>query len=171
MLKTILSASGISIALLSGAASAATVSVDVYAAENSTTGGTGGAVSLFLYAGQTFTVTADPDDLWILGGPPGREGNADGLPLYPGYSQGGLTDNFGTLVGRIGEVGDFFEIGTNYSGMASTTGQLYLFNFDSNSFDNEGFITAVASVPLPAGGLLLLGALGGIAALRRRKAV
>ena len=29
----------------------------------------------------------------------------------------------------------------------------------------------VASVPLPAGGLLLIGALGGIAALRRRKAV
>ena len=30
---------------------------------------------------------------------------------------------------------------------------------------------SVAAVPLPAGGLLLLGALGGIAALRRRKAV
>ncbi|MFN4128219.1 MAG: VPLPA-CTERM sorting domain-containing protein [Paracoccaceae bacterium] len=32
-------------------------------------------------------------------------------------------------------------------------------------------VEAVAAVPLPAGGLLLLGALGGIAALRRRKSV
>jgi hypothetical protein len=32
-------------------------------------------------------------------------------------------------------------------------------------------LAAVAAVPLPAGGLLLLGTLGGIAALRRRKAV
>jgi hypothetical protein len=51
------------------------------------------------------------------------------------------------------------------------------FNFDRISFfSNEGkpgdvaaFEFAVAPVPLPAGGLLLLGALGGIAALRRRK--
>jgi hypothetical protein len=51
------------------------------------------------------------------------------------------------------------------------------FDFDRISFySNEGlsgdraaFEFAVAAVPLPAGGLLLLGALGGIAALRRRK--
>lgn len=46
--------------------------------------------------------------------------------------------------------------------------------FRSN-FDEEGDIAAfefsnvVAAVPIPAGGLLLIGALGGLAALRRRK--
>ena len=34
-----------------------------------------------------------------------------------------------------------------------------------------GNFTSLAAVPLPAGGLLLIGAIGGLAALRRRKAV
>lgn len=44
--------------------------------------------------------------------------------------------------------------------------------FDSVKFTSNGqnsFEFALAPVPLPAGGLLLLGALGGLAALRRRK--
>lgn len=41
-------------------------------------------------------------------------------------------------------------------------------NGDAPAFE---FAVAPVPVPLPAGGLLLLGALGGIAALRRRKAV
>lgn len=45
--------------------------------------------------------------------------------------------------------------------------------FQNAGGDNVGAIlssVSLAAVPLPAGGLLLLGALGGIAALRRRKA-
>lgn len=40
----------------------------------------------------------------------------------------------------------------------------------TNSLDGAGFdFDVVAAVPLPAGGLLLIGALGGLAFLRRRK--
>ena len=44
-----------------------------------------------------------------------------------------------------------------------------MFSSGQNAFEFAQL--SVATVPLPAGGLLLLGALGGIAALRRRKAV
>ena len=55
---------------------------------------------------------------------------------------------------------------------ALTTGNSTLF-FEAAGNDNQGPVidnVSLAAVPLPAGGLLLLGALGGIAALRRRKA-
>ena len=175
MLKTILSASALSLALLSGAASAATVTVDSKA--NSTTGGTGLATGVLLTVGQLFSVTASATDTWSLGGNDAecnREGNADGLTdcdqYNPYVSPSGLTAPYGTLVGQIGG-GDFFVIGTNFRDKAVAAGELFLFNFDSYEGDNTGSIVATVAVPLPAGGLLLLGALGGIAALRRRKAV
>ncbi len=49
--------------------------------------------------------------------------------------------------------------------------QTLLFTW-TNSTAGAGFdVEVAAAVPLPAGGLLLIGALGGIAALRRRKTV
>ncbi len=51
---------------------------------------------------------------------------------------------------------------------------LYLFFDDdgANNDDNhDDLVVRVSAVPLPAGGLLLIGALGGLAALRRRKAL
>lgn len=50
----------------------------------------------------------------------------------------------------------------------------YMVATDGVLGSGQGFVVGdvdVAAVPLPAGGLLLLGALGGIAALRRRKSV
>ena len=171
MFKTLLSASALSLALLSGAASAATVTVE--SAANSTGGGSGKSTGLFLTIGQMFSVTASTADTWSLGSnDPGctRESNADGLTAcFGNYTQGNLSALYGTLVGQIAG-GDFFVIGSTFLGAASAAGELLLFNFDSNQGDNSGEIAVtVSSVPLPAGGLLLLGALGGIAALRRRK--
>ena len=58
--------------------------------------------------------------------------------------------------------------------VVTTAGNYNLF-FDASSESDSygGFIdnVQVASVPLPAGGLLLIGAIGGLAALRRRKTV
>jgi hypothetical protein len=54
---------------------------------------------------------------------------------------------------------------------ALTTGTSTLF-FEAAGSDNQGPVidnVSLAAVPVPAGGLLLLGALGGLAALRRRK--
>jgi hypothetical protein len=53
----------------------------------------------------------------------------------------------------------------------TTTGGVL--SFEDTGSDNQGAIlssVSIAAVPVPAGGLLLLGALGGLAALRRRKA-
>lgn len=175
MLKTALSAATLSLALLGSTAQAATVTVDVQSAANSTGGGTGLATGLLLTIGQLFTVTANLADTWSLGAnDPGctRESNANGLTAcFGNYTQGNLSTLYGTLVGQIGVGGNFFVVGASFSGPAGAAGELFLYNWDSNTGDNSGSIQATISlVPLPAGGLLLLGALGGIAALRRRKA-
>ena len=57
---------------------------------------------------------------------------------------------------------------------ANSSDKLILQFSDPRGKGNPGLqmnVAAVSAVPLPAGGLLLLGALGGIAMLRRRKAV
>lgn len=57
------------------------------------------------------------------------------------------------------------------SGLATVTASAFdkvVFGSDSNAFKSAQL--SIASVPLSAGGLLLLGALDGIAALHRRKA-
>lgn len=175
MLKFIKSASlaiGL-LGLVSGSAGAVSFTVD--SAANSTGGGVGFGTGIFLTAGQGFTVTADLADTWSLGSnsPATRESNANGLTSYYGnYSQGGLTALFGSLVGQIGS-GNFFFLGSNFSGLASATGQLFLYNFDSNQSDNSGFIEVqVSAVPLPPGlvlagsALLMLGAMG----MKRKRA-
>ena len=175
MFKVILTASVLGLGLM-GAASASTVTVEVDAVTNSSGGGVGYDTGIVLTLGETYTVTADVLDTWSLGAnDPGctRESNADGLTACFGpYSQGNLSAPYGTLVGQIG-TGDFFVIGSDFSGFASASGTLSLYLFDSNQGDNSGSIfatvTAPAPVPLPAAGLLLLGGLAGLGALRRRK--
>jgi hypothetical protein len=48
------------------------------------------------------------------------------------------------LVGKIG-VGNFFEIGTSFSGPANAAGELKLFYWDSNFSDNTQYVTAQIS--------------------------
>ena len=54
-------------------------------------------------------------------------------------------------------------------GVSPTSPFYVLYEFGTPSFGSFTGDLTLAAVPLPAGGLLLLGALGGMAALRRRK--
>jgi len=95
----------------------------------------------------------------------------------------GLLDfSFGTSA-PIENVGEFFNNGVPTPASVdfaiayvaiSPTSFYVLFDDISNSdrdFDDMAMRIDIAAVPLPAGGLLLLSALGGVAALRRRKKV
>jgi hypothetical protein len=169
---------------------AAAVPFDVRAFENST-GGTGAGLDtgLFFDAGDIFRVQVDPDDLWSAGALP-RWSNADGLTgnrLATGTDESGepagtliginfgllnlhgLSLPFGTLVGSIG--GQYFAIGTSFLGAAPASGNLFLYYWDSNNFDNTEYVTAnVEAVPEPGTLLLLGGGLVGLARARRRRA-
>lgn len=175
MLKTAALAAALALPLAAAApALAATVTVTVDATAHSSNLGTGLATGVFVNPGYTLSIMTDPrNQTWSLGDerPCTRTTTADGLDptCYGTYTQGNLTAKYGTLVGRIG-TGDFFVLGTFFEAVVTEAGQLYLYNWDSDASDNSGAITvAVSAVPLPAGGLLLLGAMGGLAALRRRR--
>lgn len=157
----------------------------VDAKNNSSSGGT--AVStIFLNAGDAFTVTVAADDLWSAGALP-RWSNADGL-VADTYATGsdesgealgthigknfGLWNQFsfsapyGALVGEIG--GDYYLLGTNFAGNALNSGTLKLMYWDSNNGDNTQFVTAhVNAVPEP--GTMAAAAAGLLALVRRRK--
>ncbi|SDJ65230.1 PEP-CTERM protein-sorting domain-containing protein [Bradyrhizobium lablabi] len=180
-------------ALISGAAgfsatAAQAVIVDAYM--NSSSGGTGDLTGVFLTAGQSFTVTVDPGDLWSAGALP-RWSNADGLTGnryatgsddsgqlagtligidFGLWTQDGLSLPYGTLVGKIG-AGNFFGIGTSFSGLANATGELKLYYWDSNYGDNTQFVSAeISAVPeASTWAMMILGFFGvGLIAYRRK---
>ena len=163
--------------LLSTAAHASSVVVNAIDPNGSNAG--------FLTTGEAFTVTVDTNDLWSAGGLP-RFSNADGLvaDLYsvagddsgvtPGVLIGkdwGLYGafNYGELVGQIGS-GALFGVGTDFAGVANSTGELRLFYWDSGYADNFGSITATVAIPEPTNIALMALALGAFALSRRRKA-
>jgi hypothetical protein len=169
------------------AVSAQAMLVDVSAITNSSSGGVG-LTTINLTTGQAFTVTTSLTDLWRSGELP-RWSNANGLignlfatgtdesleangtligQNWGLWTQNGFSAAYGALVGQIGS-GDFFLIGANYSGIATATGTLHLYYWDSNNGDNFGMIAAnVNAVPVPAAILLLGPGLLGLAALRKR---
>jgi hypothetical protein len=92
--------------------------------------------------------------------------------LYSAYdSTGVLIDSFAVLGGTQGTEtlsGGIISYITFYSDVgAYVTISGLTYNYDGNT---DGTNDDLAPVPLPAGGLLLLGGLGAIAGLRRRKA-
>ena len=174
--------------VIASAAPAGAETVVVNAQGNSSSGGAG-AAAIALTAGQNFTVSVDPNDLWSAGALP-RWSNADGLSHdlfatgtddsheaagtqigqdFGIWSQNGLDAPYGTLVGEIGGV--FKVLGTSFNGAAWGTGTLNLYYWDSNNGDNSEFITAsVSAIPEPAAWGLLIAGFAFVGSLLRRRA-
>ena len=87
------------------------------------------AATIDVSAGTVLRIEADPDDLWQVYGNPYPEQlhwtNADGIS---GMEYSGIP--VGNLVGRIGETGSWFEVGTAFSGEMAEDGRLYLACWD-----------------------------------------
>lgn len=160
---------GAALLALTGLAAASTVGV-VDASANSLVGGTAFETGIFLGTGESFSVRANPADLWDNSGTdPTYLSNADGHAFQMG-TLGGLTDAVGSLVGQIG-TGALFHVGTSLDAVASGTGELKLFYFDSDAYNNTGSVhVAVSAVPEPANLALMGVALAAFALTRRRKA-
>jgi hypothetical protein len=158
--------------LLTATASHATlVSVDAMA--NSIAGGVAANSGVFLNANQSFSVDVDPSMLWNFGsGDPSYTTNANGMPGWTMYINNPDGSQFGALTGALfGQIGNgnFFNIGTHFSGAAGNEGTLNLFYMDSDAWNNIGAVTAdIQAVPEPA--TLGLMGLGLVALLRRRRA-
>ncbi len=160
---------------------AGSITLDVFALANSSSGGTGAAAGT-VNAGDLITISANTNDLWSAGSLP-RWSNADGLQAvlfatgsddsgqaagvqiggdFGLHTQSGLSLPFGTLVGEI--AGNFFEIGTFFSAAAIASGTLNLFYWDSNAGDNSGSISVTVRTPdgnpVPVPGILALFGLG-----------
>jgi hypothetical protein len=166
MNKTTRAIAGVALLAVSGLAAATTITTTVDAKKNSIVGGIA-ADAFTLMADTTFTVTAsgiwqnDPNNLY-QSGPDGHIGNA--------YSVDGATFDIGALIGEIGN-GPLFKIGSSYSGSTGAGGELKLFYWDSDAFNNSGTVSAVvSSIPEPTNVGLLALALGAFALTRRRKA-
>ena len=84
------------------------------------------------------------------------------------WNQHGLSLAYGSLVGSIG--GNFFFMGTDYAGNAVGTGELLLWYWDSNNYDNAEDIRVTIAKAVTEPGTLALLAIGllGIGLTRRR---
>ena len=169
MIKFSRAALGAALLAVSGLAAASVTGV-VGAQANSLVGGTAFDTGVFLTAGESFSITANAADLWNNSGTdPTYVSNADGHSFQSG-SIGGLVDSIGSLVGEIGN-GPLFHVGTSFSSFAGAQGELKLFYFDSDAWNNTGSVRiAVSAIPEPANIALMGLALGAFALSRRRKA-
>ncbi len=169
MIKNARAIVGAALLAIAGAASAATPVV-IDAVGNSLGGGSALSTGVFLTAGESFSVTANPADIWNNSfGDVAYDSNADGHDFQMA-SLGGLYDAIGSLVGEIGN-GPLFHVGTSLSSTAGSTGELKFFYFDSDAYNNTGAVHASVSVVPEPGNVALMGlALAAFALTRRRKA-
>lgn len=117
-----------------------TENLEVFARENSSTGGQGLVVSGF-NPGDSIQFSANPQDIWKLSDNGEFLLNADGAGIDAHvHSQGDYTFATGSLVGSTDNGSSFFSIGTNGTAVIPATGELRLYCWDSDFENNSGFI-------------------------------
>jgi hypothetical protein len=179
------------LACVGSSAHGAVLIVDALADSSNSGLGIGLLDALTVTMGETFEVSASPDDLWSAGALP-RWSNADGLThdLFAtgtdesgepagtliGTNFGLLTINgfaapFGSLVGEIGTgPGSYRLLGTHFVGPAWAAGPLTLFYWDSFTPDNSGSVAVtITAIPEPAAWSLMILGFGATGALLRRR--
>lgn len=140
------------------------------------TGPLGGNTEIFLALGDLFSIAVT--GTWSLDGASfiGPEGTTAYGPICnpPGGASGAAC---GALVGKIGS-GNYFLVGTGYSGIAPAAGELFLRNNDNDVLNNLGSLSATITypdgtspVPLPASSLLPVSGLVAASLLRSRRKV
>lgn len=165
---------GVLALVLSNASMAATYTFDVFAKENSTAILSGDAsplnTGLFINAGDALSFSAS--GLWNGGGC--GDFDANGTTCFGTEGTTGI--NFYSLIGKIGGSdtldNTWFKIGTSFSGVASTSGTLYLAYLDNDSFNNSGSVNVLVSVnavPEPESLGMLLAGLGLVTLIQRRR--
>ena len=161
---------GAALLAVSGLAAANATDFTVSAKDNSVAGGSALDTGITLSTGESLTITAsglwqnDPDTATWQSGPDGHSNST-----YTDVASN-QTFDIGALIGKIGS-GDYFLIGSSFTGTANAAGVLDLFYWDSDAYNNSGSVTAaVTAVPEPANMALMGLALGAFALTRRRKA-
>lgn len=178
IIKNVMLVAGLSLSATQAFSSV--VSLDVFAKENSSSGGVVLNTSLFFNTGDLISGYVNSRDLWSAGSLP-RWSNANGLiadlsatgfddsgqsdgtligRAFGSLTQNGFTSAYGSLVGKIND--NYFLLGTDFSIAAPDAGNLSLYYWDSNNSDNTGSVKAsfTSAVPEPSTLALMLGGLG-----------
>ena len=174
MIKFSRVALGAALLAVSSFAAATVVSVDAKA--NSIAGGSAAATGVTLTTGESFSAIVEAGDgentTWKNDPAANYVSTANGDASFGTYTIPGTASTFtiGTLVGEIGS-GDYFKVGTGFTGLANATGELKLFYWDSDAGNNSGALNvAISAVPESTNVALMALALGAFALTRRRKA-
>jgi hypothetical protein len=117
---------------------------EVFAKQNSISGGVGLDTGLKVSKGQHLSISVDAKETWSAGNGP-RTSNADGLgnPLgknFGNYNKLGSSFLFGSLVGSLDGGKTVFLVGTHWQGEIPNDGVLSFYYWDSNSSNNSGSV-------------------------------
>jgi len=117
---------------------------EVFARQNSISGGTGLDTGLQVSTGQHLVMTVDEEDTWKWAAGVNTS-NANGSSAHP-ITKLGATFSVGTLVASLDGGKTFFRVGTNWNSTVPNDGVLSFYYWDSDSSNNSDSVTASVQV-------------------------
>ena len=116
---------------------------EVFAKQNSISGGIGLDTGLKVSTGQRLVMTVDEKDTWKWS--IGENTNANGSSAHP-LTKLGTTFSIGTLVASLDGGKTFFRVGNNWNSTVPNDGVLSFYYWDSNNIDNSESVTVNVQV-------------------------